>query len=459
MPKSPLSSLFSLMGFENKPKVSPYQEAGVSGTAVYGGFVQNAERNPVVAGYRRYETFSDIMINTSIVAAGMRYFLGLATEPKWTIVPAADLPDGQSSDAAKEAAEFVELVRHDIGTSWHRIVRRSGMYRFYGYAIQEWQASKREDGLIGIANIEARPQHTIWQWDIDPVSGQVKGVVQRSPQTGELFCIPRWKLIYLVDDTLSDSPEGLGLLRQVAEPAERLKEYLKIEGIGFDRDLRGTPIGRAPIAELEDIKRTNPQDEKLGQNIDAAIAAMRSFVQTQAKDVNTGLLLDSTPFKNIQADGHSWSSSLRWGLELLQGNSTGIEHLGESIERTNFEIARVLGVETLMIGQSSGSRALSEDKSRNLYIQVNGMLVDMAEVFNRDLIGSLWTLNGFDNRLKPRFRPSEVSFISVEQVAATLRDMATAGHVLAADDPAIDFVRELLGAPHAPEPDPALMGV
>lgn len=442
----------SLAGFE-KPanRVSPYREAGVSGTAVYGGFVQVIERNPEVAGYRRYETFSDILVNTSIVAAGIRYFLGLATKPTWTVSAAQDLPEGQSSDEAKTAAEFVENVLADMDVSWRRVVKRSGMYRFYGFSIQEWQAKKRADGLVGIENIEARPQHTIYQWDIDPVSGRVLGVVQRSPQTGELFYIPRWKFVYLVDDTLSDSPEGLGILRQVTEPAERLKEYLKIEGIGFDRDLRGTPIGRAPIAELENMKRERPDDKAFAEQIDKAIMAMRNFIQTQAKDVNTGLVFDSSPYKNITGEGHSWASSLRWGMELLQGNATGIEHLGAAIERTNWEIARILGVETLLVGQSSGSRALSEDKSRNIYLQVNGMLADMSEMFGRDLMDGLWSLNGFDDRLKPTLEPEDVSFMSVQEVAATLRDMATAGAVLAPSDPAVAEVYEMLGLSAPPE--------
>jgi len=457
MAKTWLTGMLSGLGLAGgeKPsqRTSPYKEAGVSGTAVYGGFVQNIERNPKVAGYNRYETFADIMVNTSIVAAGIRYFLGLATKPTWTVSPAKDLPDGETSDQAKAAAEFVEKLLDDMDVSWRRVVKRSGMYRFHGFSIQEWQAKKREDGLIGIQNIEARPQHTIYQWDIDPVTGRVRGVVQRSPQTGELFYIPRWKFAYLVDDTLTDSPEGLGILRQVAEPAERLKEYLKIEGIGFDRDLRGTPIGRAPIAELEQMKREHPEDKELAQKVDMAIMAMRNFVQNQAKDVNTGLLLDSTPFKNIQADGYSWASALRWGMELLQGNSTGIEHLGAAIERSNWEIARILGVETLLVGQNSGSRALSEDKSRNIYLQVNGMLADIGETYDRDLIGSIWTLNGFDDRIKPTMEPEDVSFMSVQEVASTLRDMATAGAVLAPSDPAVAEVYEMLGLSAPPQDD------
>jgi hypothetical protein len=43
-------------------------------------------------------------------------------------------------------------------------------------------------------------------------TGRLKGVIQESPLTGESLYIPRWKSIYLVDDLLSDSPDGLGLV-------------------------------------------------------------------------------------------------------------------------------------------------------------------------------------------------------------------------------------------------------
>jgi len=38
----------------------------------------------------------------------------------------------------------------------------------------------------------------------------VIGVWQRHPQTGQLIGLPRGKLVYLVEDTLTDSPERCG---------------------------------------------------------------------------------------------------------------------------------------------------------------------------------------------------------------------------------------------------------
>src|SRR3546814_20251145 len=60
----------------------------------------------------------------------------------------------------------------------------------------------------------------------------------------------RAKIVYAVDDTLSDSPEGLGLFRHLAKTAYRLETFLSLEEIGFTTDLRGIPVARAPLGEL-----------------------------------------------------------------------------------------------------------------------------------------------------------------------------------------------------------------
>lgn len=242
MPFPSLPRLFNAV----LPRTQPFKPAGVSGTPVYGGYVLSPERNPKLIGPEKYRTFSDILTNTTIVAAGMRYFLNVISRPQWNVEPV------DQTDEAKKAAEFVERVLLDeLKTPWSRVVRRMGTYRFYGFAVQEWTAKKNDDGTVGFEDIESRPQWTIWRWEVDE-RGQVIGAWQRDPLTGRELGLPRNKIMYLVDDTLTDSPEGLGLLRHCVEPAERLKEYLRQEGYGFLRDLRGVPVGRVPMEELDE---------------------------------------------------------------------------------------------------------------------------------------------------------------------------------------------------------------
>jgi hypothetical protein len=143
------------------PRVKPYSEMGVSGTPVYAGYVLSPERSSRLIGQEKYRTYSDLLSNTAIVAAGTRYFLNIVAKPNWNVNPVNDKAD------ARQYSEFVDAVLKDLHTPWSRIVRRCGTYRFHGFALQEWTAVKRDDGKIGFHDIESRPQWTIWRWEVD----------------------------------------------------------------------------------------------------------------------------------------------------------------------------------------------------------------------------------------------------------------------------------------------------
>ena len=431
------------------PKVKPTKEMGTSGTAIFGGYVSRLEKSSKWAGMQRYVTATDIAVNTSIVAAGLHHFLNLIAHPEWSVVPV-----DEDDKKAVEMADFVEEVIDDVVTPWARIVRRAGMYRFHGFGVQEWTAVKREDGKIGFKDIEPRPQFTIEQWEIDD-TGNIVGCYQRSPQTGQLLPLPRGKLVYLVDDTITDSPEGLGIFRHLAEPYERLKRYYELETRGYERDLRGTPIGRAPLSKFR-------QDLKEGKITEAEyramVAHMDDFVQTQVKGSQTGLVLDSQPYESPSSDGFKIAGLPQFNLELLQGGVTGLGELDQAINRIQREMARIIGVEHLMMGDQGGNRAMSEDKSRNLYLIANSVLMNIAEAFEADLLGPLWDLNGFDEDLKPKLQTEDVAFKDAMEVAQTLSQMASAGAPMAPDDEAINDVRDLLGINRAPEPSDEMLG-
>ncbi len=429
------------VGVKPEP-VKPMRNMGVPGFQVVGGYVNTPEeRNPRLVGEQKYITASDILANVSIVAAGVHYFLNLVSSPEWKVEAADD------SSEAQALADFAEECMYDMDQSWHKVIRRSAMFRFYGFGLQEWTAKRRDDGRTGFARIKPRPQHTIQQWDIDD-AGDVRGVVQFSPLTFQPLYLPRGKLIYLVDDALTDSPEGFGLVRHLAEPADRYMEYKRIEGSGFERDFRGVPIGYAPLADIENAFK-NGQINRA--EADAMKNGLAQFVSMRAKTTNTGLLLDSSTYASATDTGSTPSSVKRWGIELLTGSAQGIEAVGAAIEREMYDMAMIIGTEGLLVGKDSGSRALSEDKSRNLYLNVNSCIKDIAEAFEKDFFGPLWKLNGFDPKLKPSLKPEDVSFRNVAEVTAALRDMATAGAVLAPNDPVVDDVRDLLGVARQPE--------
>jgi hypothetical protein len=428
-------ALFSDILDRFKRKAPPQKTLGGPGVAVYGGYIDEGETNADLAGRQKYITYTEMLANTSIVAASVRYALNLIAKAGWKVEAADD------SEEAKEIAEWFDHEIHHMSTPWHRVVRRAASYRQYGFSIQEWTAKRNEDGTIGIKDVEPRPQHTIEQWGLDE-SGTVVGVVQRPPQDWIDRDLPRGKLVYVVDDSISDSPEGLGLFRHVVEAVRRLREYERLEGIGFETDLRGIPVGRAPVTSLQQMVKQGQLSE---EQANAQLNALRNFLKSHKKTANLALLLDSRVYES-SGDTKTPSGQQQWGMELLTSGATTAPELALAIQRLNREIARVLGTENILLGESgAGSLAMSKDKSDQFALVVDSTLKELAETFQKDLVVVFMKLNGWDEALTPTLKPDRIQYRSVEEITAALRDMASAGAMMAPDDPAINEIRDMLG--------------
>ena len=430
----------AFFGGRRTTRVNPTDTLGAPGVAVYSGYVVENEKDSSLTERERYRTFSQALANTSVVAAGVRYFLNLLAGAEWTFKPSEDHPRGE------ELAELAkQMITEDPKTSWPRVVRRAGMSRFYGFSIQEWVARRRDDGFLTFDDIAPRAQITIERWDVD-TSGAVLGMVQRNPQNQEDIYLPRGKTVYLVDDTLNDSPQGLGLFRHIVEPVRRLNRYEQLEGFGFESDLRGIPVGRAPYAELR--QRVDDGDIT-EQQAAAAVAPIEQFIKKHVKKPDLGILLDSEPFATTD-ERQAPSTTQKFGIELLDGSQNSLPEVARAIERVNLEIARVLGIESLLMGDGTGgSFALAKDKTSQFSLTIDATLKELADAFRSDLLDVLWELNGWPEEAKPTIEVESVQYRSVEEITAALRDLANAGALIEPDDPIINYIRGLLGAPLA----------
>jgi hypothetical protein len=439
MALGPLRNFLGFSGAIDKKPVAPLREMGVSNVQVFGGFLATAERARQLQGQEKFRTYNDIVSNCSIVAASIRFYSNVLTNSEWKV----NAPD--DSAAAQQYADFVEDVMYGMESSWDRIIRRAAGFKFSGCSVNEWTARRTENGQIVYRNIEARAPGTITQWDLDE-QGNVQGFVQRDPNTQEEVYLPRAKTIYLVDDMLSDQPDGLGLLRHCAEPAERLKAYQILEQRGYERDLRGIPIGHAPYAELADWAGDDPERLARAQQHTSAI---ENFVSMQVKGESTGVVLDSRTYTSQSDTGNSVTGQRQWDLSLLQGGANGLSDMAAAVTRLNTEMARVLGCEMLLLGETASSQALSKDKSGNLFLSVNSTLKDLTSQFDKDFIDPLWEMNGFPDEYKPYFSTEDVAKRTAEDIAETLANLARAA--LQPDDEATDYVRGMLGVPNQPE--------
>src|SRR3546814_18259296 len=95
-----------------------------------------------------------------------------------------------------------------------------------------------------------------------------------------------------------------------------------------------------------------------------SISDWSSDVCSSDLNAKSGMLLPSDPYQAFSVDKSTTiSTTPKWALELLSGDSTSFDAMANAINRMNQELARLLGVEHLLLGaDGSGSLALARSK-------------------------------------------------------------------------------------------------
>lgn len=432
----PLYSVLGTFTPPQKAKFSPKERLGVNGVNIVGGYLNPPDRDFRLHGRERYVTFSEMMANITIIATAIRYFNELVGKAHWSLEPGD--PD---NSPAVDIADFVEDCLGDMETPFERIVRRSAGYRYYGFSIQEWILKPRDDGRLGYYDLEPRPQITIERWDCDE-RGIVGGVWQRTPVTGQMLYLPRGKLVYMTDDSLNSSPDGLGLLRQAYKSSQVLEKYENLETWGFETDLRGIPVAKIPYAEIQ-----TAVDDGIITEVQAMgmRRGLEQFVTNHFRGARTGVALDSAVY-TTQDQAATPSGPPKWDLQLMKAEGMSFQELAVAITRKTTDIARLFGAEHLMLGgDGQGSLALSQTGIERMYLMVNGALNEVKSAYNTDFVKPLMIFNKIDKKQWPKLKPDDIAYRSVQEVTAALLAMAQAGNTLMPDDPAIGEVRDLLG--------------
>jgi hypothetical protein len=417
--------------------LAPTQRIGVPGFAITNGYILPRNVDRLLSQRERYRLYEENLTNVAIISTGVRYFLDLVSSAEWNFEPADD------SAKAQEVADFVQDAMHDMETSFFRIIRRQARYKFDGFSIQEWTVKPREDGRIGFLDIEPRPAHTIERWDVGS-NGVVKGVLQTNPNTGQEIYLPVSKLVYVTDDTLSDSPEGLGLFRQAIRGAAGIARFEDLEHWGFETDLQGIPIGRVPIAHMQELVDEGVLTQAQMQQ---ARLAIDSMIANHIRGPASGITLDSATYKTTDERGAPSNQRL-WDIELLKSGGTSHAQIDVAIKRKTQELARLLGVEHLLLGSDgAGSLALSQSSTKRLHGMVNSCLNELRDVSAKQMIRPLMVLNNIPKPLWPKPKPEEIAYRTVEEVTGALANLATAGVPLMPGDAAVAAVRDMIGLP------------
>lgn len=417
---------------------------GTTGVTAYSGYVQSGESSSALSGAQKWVTYANAQ-NVPIIATGVRYFANLLAGTDWHCEP-------NPAASAQEQARAEEIIHEGLLNSamlkpWPAIVRKAALYRVMGFSLHACGMRRRKDGLIVYSAIEHRPQHTIEKWLRDSEEQPFHTAVQRAKQSGKEIPLPLDECFYCVDDTLTDSPEGVGMLRHVIEYVRRLELFEDWEGTAFSEDLAGVPYARAPLAELSGVDGT---DSERQANVLRGTEAIRDFMTKRYKSEETTqwLMLDSAPYEN--PDG-SLSGEPKWSFDRIKTETANLDRMDAAIRRVELQIARVLGVEWALMGaDGKGSYAQHEDKTSMFATNLQTTLTEIGWFATMQLARRLIARNGLDpDTCTPRLVAEPISTDAVLTVTQALANLAAAG--LQPDDPATDVLRKRMRLPPQPE--------
>lgn len=417
--------------------------SGSDGVVTYGGYLPTVERSPELQGIRKWITYTNAL-NEGVVATGTRYFGNLLAGTSWHAEP-----NEQGGQDAIKAADIVTqgLLNAQMPKPWNAVVKKASMYRLYGHSVHEWATRTREDGMVVFANIDHRPQYTIYRWDKDDERKPWQGLWQRT-RSGQELHVDRNQIFYCGDDALTDSPTGVGLLDHVIDLVRQLKLYRGLEGMAYQSDLGGLPIGRAPLGEFPDKASK-----------DAATQNLRDFLEKRIRSPEfvQWFLMDSATYRG--ADPNTISQIQKWAVEILKSETANLPAIDAVIRRLQLEIARILGIEFVMVGGSGdGSYALHEDKTSMFATNLQATLTEIAAFAQNDLARPLVALNGLNpETCTPRLVAEPISTDAIEVVTKALWNIQMAG--MQRNDPARDVLRRRMRLPPEPEPTAEELGM
>jgi hypothetical protein len=430
------------MAEEIKPGEVRYDptSVGTSGLRQFGGYIQE-EFLKDLKGTNAARLYREMSDNDPIVGALLFAVTMLIRQVNWRVQAADDSPE------AEDAKAFVEEVMDDMSTSWASVMAEVSSMFIYGFAPLEiiWKKrigpdeadgsrrSKYTDGKIGIRALALRAQNTIPKWLIDPIDGSIDGMWQQ-PYDRAMVLIPIEKLLLFRTTEDRQNPEGRSILRNAYRPWYLKKKIEELEGVGIERDLAGLPVALIPNKYLSPT--ADAVEKQVFQNFKRMIASVK-------RDNHEGLILPS----DRDAQGN-----LRFEVKLMSTGGARQFDTTKVVDRYNRAIATSVLADFIFLGQgSTGSFALSSNKTEIFATAIGAYLNSIAETFNRHLLPRLWKLNGMDYEFMPTLVPGDLEKPDITALSDFVSKLTSAGAQMFPDRELENHLREAAGLPLAPE--------
>lgn len=385
------------------------------------------EPEPKLRGYEGRRTL-ERMARAPVLAAALHALDSVVRSVRWEMEPYLEPGADTATQEALDEARWVERMLFEQGqVPWPDFISEALTFTVQGFSLFEIIWERREDGRLGVRDIQPRAQETIYEWRWE--EGAAVAAVQKDPVTGITYTIPLAKCVHFILKPRKRNPEGMSLIRAAYKPWKRMERLEAIEDIGVERDLTGVPVLYLPSAALADDKVKD---------------AYAKLVRDVRFNEQAGVLLPSDPF----TDGKGGVGGRAYELTLLSSNNTRSVTLGPTFDRCEAQMARLLLADFLLLGRGAGSFALSKDKT-DLFSKSLGVLGNVIEAGVNKLIGQVWELNGLPGETRPRIKAGPVAPEDLAGLASFLGSLASAGATVFPDEKLENALRQKAGLPPA----------
>jgi hypothetical protein len=374
----------------------------------------------------------------------------LIRQAKWS-VEANPMSEGSQDEEIK----FIKECMEDMSHTWEDFISEVLSMLVYGWSAFEIVYKKRSgykgdgtaeatsnysDGKIGWRKLAIRSQDTLYKWEIGEKDGQMRALVQKAPPLQLEVSIPIEKLLLFRTTTTKGSPEGRSVLRNAYRPWFFKSKIEEIEAIGMERDLAGLPIAKVP-AEM--LLPTATTEEK------TTINAIKSIVQNIKRDKEEGI---------VWPLAYDEMGNQLFQLELMSSGGSRSFDTSSIIDRYDRRIATTVLADFIFLGQqSSGSYALSSDKTALFSVAINAWLNMIEGVVNQWGVKRLLEVNGMDSANPPLIKHGDVEKPDLTTLASYIGSLAGIGMQLFPDDALEEYLRDISSLPQpSPETKKAL---
>jgi hypothetical protein len=420
-------------------KQTDFSELGATGLRRSGGYILE-EFLPQLQGWKARMVYREMSDNDPIIGGILLAFNEVMGRLDWHI----EQPE-KATPEEMLAYNFICEAFDDLEDSWDNTLSQILSMLIYGWSVCEvvykirggksknpLYRSKYADGRIGWRKFPIRSQDSFLRWEFGE-HGEIVAMIQQDIATG-MHYIPMQKALLFRTNEFKGNPEGISLLRKAYTSWFYKKRIQEIEAIGIERDLAGLPVVYAP-------------QEWFSSGADAGLTASLTAVQNMVTQV-----------KRNEAEGvvipyiTDENGNKMLTLELLNSGGRRSFDTASIIDRYNKMIATSMLADFVLLGQGTvGSFALGSQKLESWQMIVESLAKSICEVFNKQAIEKLLTLNGFNLNRLPKLVFGQVANADLSVLGPYLNALSDAGLLSPADSDLESWVRAQANMPPIPE--------